>query len=130
MPGGDISDLDKNRALAEWLCYQLRHADKRIRELESAEQAARRRSGRAHAEQMWKIQPQRSAETALLHRSGCGPYKSGAFIDRDAAIAALCEPDIAPAEVCYGAAGLDLVGEAFKAAGAEENRASGRSRRR
>lgn len=106
MPGGDISDLDKNRALVEWLRYQLRHAEKRVRELESAEQAERRRSGRARAEQMWKIQPKRSAETALLHCGGCGLYESGALIDREAAIAALCEPDIATCEVCAPETGL------------------------
>ncbi|MFF2721392.1 DUF6233 domain-containing protein [Streptomyces sp. NPDC058011] len=106
MPGGDISDLDKNRALVEWLRYQLRHAEKRVRELESAEQDERRRQQRARAEQMWKIQPQRTAETALLHRGGCGLYKSGALIDREAAISTLSEPGIAPCEVCAPETGL------------------------
>lgn len=106
MAGGDISDLDKNRALVEWLRYQLGRAEKRVQELESAEQDERRRSGRARAEQMWKIQPQRTAETALLHRGGCGLYKSGALIDREAAISALSEPDIAPCEVCAPETGL------------------------
>ncbi|MEU8699974.1 hypothetical protein AB0C61_20360 [Streptomyces sp. NPDC048680] len=48
----------------------------------------RRLSGRAWAEHPWRIQPQRSAETALLHRGGCGPYKSGALFGREAAISA------------------------------------------
>ncbi|MFJ8406409.1 hypothetical protein ACIQ9K_39055 [Streptomyces microflavus] len=30
--------------------------------------------------QLWKIQPQRSAETALLHRISCGFYKFEALI--------------------------------------------------
>ncbi|MFJ1959005.1 hypothetical protein ACIOGT_39190 [Streptomyces microflavus] len=55
MPGGDISDLDKNRALVAWLRYQLRHAEQRVRDLEHAEQAERRRKQRARAEQLWKI---------------------------------------------------------------------------
>ncbi|MGW7400127.1 DUF6233 domain-containing protein [Streptomyces cyaneofuscatus] len=106
MPGGDISDLDKNRALVEWLRYQLVRAQKRVRELESAEQDERRRSGRAWAEQMWKIQPQRTAETALLHRGGCDLYKPGALMDRDGAISALSESGIAPCEVCAPGTGL------------------------
>ncbi|MFW3469958.1 hypothetical protein [Streptomyces microflavus] len=60
MPGGDISDLDKNRALVAWL-HQLRHAEQRVRDLEHAEQAEHRRKQRARAEQLWKIQPRRSA---------------------------------------------------------------------
>ncbi|MEW1761516.1 DUF6233 domain-containing protein [Streptomyces cyaneofuscatus] len=48
----------------------------------------------------------RTAETALLHRGGCGLYKSGALIDREAAISALSEPDIAPCEVCAPETGL------------------------
>lgn len=42
---GSISDLDKNRALAEWLEYSLRQTRNRnrIRELEIQEQQERRR---------------------------------------------------------------------------------------
>ncbi|MGK3094551.1 DUF6233 domain-containing protein [Streptomyces sp. WAC01490] len=106
MPGGDISDLDKNRALVAWLRYQLRHAEQRVRDLEHAEQTERRRKQRARAEQLWKIQPQRSAETALLHRGGCGLYTSQAYIDRDAAVHALAEPGIVPCDVCVPETGL------------------------
>ncbi|MBK3583077.1 DUF6233 domain-containing protein [Streptomyces microflavus] len=106
MPGGDISDLDKNRALVAWLRYQLRHAEQRVRDLEHAEQAERRRKQRARAEQLWKIQPRRSAETALLHRGGCGLYTSRAFIDREAAVNALAEPGITPCDVCAPETGL------------------------
>ncbi|MFE8977593.1 DUF6233 domain-containing protein [Streptomyces cyaneofuscatus] len=41
-----------------------------------------------------------------MHRGGCGLYTSGALIDREAAISALSEPDIAPCEVCAPETGL------------------------
>ncbi|MEV7658620.1 hypothetical protein AB0O39_31225 [Streptomyces anulatus] len=59
MPGGDISDLDKNCALVAWLRYQLRHAEQRVRDLEHAQETERRRRQQARAEQPWKIQPRR-----------------------------------------------------------------------
>ncbi|MEU0632115.1 hypothetical protein [Streptomyces sp. NPDC005989] len=54
---GAISDLDKNRALAEWLEWQLRQVRGRIRELEIKEEQERRRREQAHAALRWKIQP-------------------------------------------------------------------------
>ncbi|MFB7211755.1 hypothetical protein [Streptomyces sp. NPDC056255] len=51
-PGG-ISDLDKNRALVEWLEWQLRKARNRVRELEVREEQERRRRERAHAAPRW-----------------------------------------------------------------------------
>ncbi|MFD4863187.1 hypothetical protein [Streptomyces atratus] len=71
MPGGDMSDLDKNRALVDWLRYQLRQAENRVQELEVKELQEQRARERARAEQSWKIQPKRSGETAMLHRGGC-----------------------------------------------------------
>ncbi|MCX5434517.1 hypothetical protein [Streptomyces sp. NBC_00062] len=68
MPGGGISDLDKNRALADWLEWQLRQVRGRIRELEVKEQQEQRRRVQAHAALRWKIQPQRSSSVALVHR--------------------------------------------------------------
>ncbi|MCX4681972.1 hypothetical protein OG413_43045 [Streptomyces sp. NBC_01433] len=67
-----ISDLDKNRVLAEWLEWQLRQVRSRIRELEVKEQQEERARQRARAEQSWKIQPQRGGMPAMLHRGGCG----------------------------------------------------------
>ncbi|MEV5205595.1 DUF6233 domain-containing protein [Streptomyces sp. NPDC053720] len=78
MPGGGISDLDKNRALAEWLEWQLRQVRGRIRDLEIAEQQERRRREQAHAALRWKIQPQRSSSAALVHRGDCALYPARA----------------------------------------------------
>ncbi|MFE7045893.1 hypothetical protein ACFU9X_42795 [Streptomyces atratus] len=71
MPGGDMSDLDKNRALVDWLRYQLRQAKNQVQELEVKELQEQRARERTRAEQSWKIQPKRSGETAMLHRGGC-----------------------------------------------------------
>ncbi|MEU9321715.1 DUF6233 domain-containing protein [Streptomyces sp. NPDC048295] len=106
-PGADgIPDLDKNRALEQWLeWWQLRQVRGRIRELEIRERQEGRE--RARAEQSRKIQPQRSGRTALLHRGGCGLYNAAlGFLDREEALIALAEPDIEPCEVCRPEAGL------------------------
>ncbi|MFB6986150.1 hypothetical protein [Streptomyces sp. NPDC056304] len=75
MPGPEgISDLDKNRALADWLEWQLRQVRNRIRELEVREQQEARARERARAEQSWKIQPQRAGRPAMPSIAGtqCG----------------------------------------------------------
>ncbi|MFJ9683552.1 DUF6233 domain-containing protein [Streptomyces sp. NPDC101194] len=109
MPGPEgISDLDKKRALADWLEWQLRQVRNRICELEVKERQEVRARERARAEQSWKIQPKRSGETALLHRGGCGLFKSElGFLTRDEAIIAMAEPDIEPCEVCRPETGLE-----------------------
>ncbi|MFE7403205.1 DUF6233 domain-containing protein [Streptomyces sp. NPDC057557] len=107
MPGGDISDLDKNRALVDWLRYQLRQAENRVRELEVKELQEQRVRERARAEQSWKIQPKRSGETAMLHRGGCSLYSTQlGFINRQEAIIALDEPDIEACQICNPQTGL------------------------
>ncbi|MFJ4963852.1 DUF6233 domain-containing protein [Streptomyces sp. NPDC088729] len=107
MPGGDVSDLDKNRALVDWLRYQLRYAESRVRELEAAERRERRQAERARAEQSWKIQPQRSNESALLHRGGCALYEAPmGFVNRREALIALADPDIRACAVCRPETGL------------------------
>ncbi|MFJ5725006.1 DUF6233 domain-containing protein [Streptomyces sp. NPDC093149] len=108
MPGPEgISDLDKNRALADWLEWQLRQVRNRIRELEIKEQQETRARERARAEQSWKIQPKRSGETAMLHRGGCTLYSAHlGFLTRDEAIIALAEPDIEPCQICAPQTGL------------------------
>ncbi|MFD4862719.1 DUF6233 domain-containing protein [Streptomyces atratus] len=107
MPGGAISDLDKNRALVDWLRYQLRQAENRVRELEVQEEQERRRKEQARAEQSWKIQPKRSGETAMLHRGGCTLYSAQlGFINRQEAIIALGEPDIEACQICNPQTGL------------------------
>ncbi|MGW1106118.1 DUF6233 domain-containing protein [Streptomyces sp. NPDC002540] len=108
MPGAEgISDLDKNRALADWLEWQLRQVRNRIRELEVKEQQELRARERARAEQSWKIQPQRAGRPAMLHRGGCTLFKSElGFLNREEAVIALAEPDIEPCEICTPQTGL------------------------
>ncbi|MFE2936905.1 DUF6233 domain-containing protein [Streptomyces sp. NPDC059278] len=104
---GAISDLDKNRALAEWLEWQLRQVRGRIRELEIKEQQEARDRERARAERSWKIQPQRGGSTALLHRGGCSLYSARfGFISREDAVIALAEPGIEPCQICNPQTGL------------------------
>lgn len=102
-----ISDLDKNRALVEWLRWQLRQAENRVRELEVQEEQERRRKERARAEMSWKIQPQRGGMQAMLHRGGCATYSEQfGFINREEAIIALGEPDIEACPICTPETGL------------------------
>ncbi|MEV5200518.1 DUF6233 domain-containing protein [Streptomyces sp. NPDC053720] len=104
---GGISDLDKNRALAEWLAWQLRQVRGRIRDLEIAEQQERRRRERAHAAPRWEIQPQRSSSVALVHCGNCALYPvEGGFLDREEAVIALAEPDIEACQICRPETGL------------------------
>nr|WSS66906.1 DUF6233 domain-containing protein [Streptomyces sp. NBC_01175] len=99
-----ISDLDKNRALLEWLRRQVGQTERRIRELEIQEAQERER---ARAEMSWKIQPQRSSSVALLHRGGCATYPDQVgLISREDAMIALAEPDIEPCQVCRPDTGL------------------------
>ncbi|MFB7214667.1 DUF6233 domain-containing protein [Streptomyces sp. NPDC056255] len=105
-PGG-TSDLDKNRALADWLEWQLRQVRGRIRELEIKEQQERRRRERAHAALRWKIQPQRSSSAALVHRGDCALYPvEGGFLTREEAMIALAEPDLEACQICKPETGL------------------------
>ncbi|MER5618547.1 DUF6233 domain-containing protein [Streptomyces sp. NPDC002215] len=104
-PGG-ISDLDKNRALGEWLEWQLRKARNRVRELEVQEEQERRRREQAHAALRWKIQP-RSSSAALVHRGDCALYPvEGGFLTREEAMIALAEPDIEACQICKPETGL------------------------
>lgn len=99
-----ISDLDKNRALLEWLRRQVGQTERRIRELEIQEAQEQER---ARAEMSWKIQPQRSSSVALLHRGGCATYPDQVgLISREDAMIALAEPDIEPCQVCRPDTGL------------------------
>ncbi|MFJ4967122.1 DUF6233 domain-containing protein [Streptomyces sp. NPDC088729] len=108
MAGDEVSDLDKNRALVDWLRYRLRQAESRVRELEVAERQERARVERARAERSWKIQPQRSNESALLHRGGCGLFTEPmGYISRQDAVVALAQPEIEPCPVCAPETDLD-----------------------
>ncbi|MFJ2094755.1 DUF6233 domain-containing protein [Streptomyces sp. NPDC087901] len=104
---GEISDLDKNRALVDWLEYQLRQAKNRVRELEVKAEQEQRARERARAEMSWKIQPQRAGTTAMLHHGGCSLYETTmGFLNREEALIALAEPDIEACEICRPETGL------------------------
>ncbi|MGW1817321.1 DUF6233 domain-containing protein [Streptomyces sp. NPDC002125] len=103
-----ISRLEKWRATREYLAWQLRCADQKVRELEAQEQQEKKRREQARAEQSWKIQPQRSSVNALLHRGNCTLYKNDfGFIIREEAVIALAEPDIEACQICNPQTGLE-----------------------
>lgn len=102
-----MSRLEKWRVTREYLAWQLRCADQKVRELESLEEKDRSRRERARAEQSWKIQPQRSSGGALLHRGSCTLYENDfGYISRQDARVALAEPDIEPCQICAPQTGL------------------------
>ncbi|MFE5245559.1 MULTISPECIES: DUF6233 domain-containing protein [unclassified Streptomyces] len=102
-----ISDLEKNRALLEWLRWQLGQTERRVRELEIQEAQEQARRERARAEMAWKIQPQRSSSVALLHRGGCATYPDPVgLISREDAMVALAEPGTEPCQFCRPDTGL------------------------
>ncbi|MGW6684119.1 DUF6233 domain-containing protein [[Kitasatospora] papulosa] len=87
-----VSDLEKNRALLDWLRWQVGQTERRVRGLEIQEAQERARRERARAEMAWKIQPQRSSSAALLHRGGCATYPDQVgLISREDAMVALAE---------------------------------------
>ncbi|MFG2676994.1 DUF6233 domain-containing protein [Streptomyces sp. NPDC048445] len=102
---GDVSDLDKNRALAAWLEYQLRQVKNRVRELEAAaEQEAR---VRARGSASWVIQPQHADRPAVLHRGDCALATGKQVpIGRVEARVALGESYIVTCETCRPETGL------------------------
>ncbi|TXR94508.1 hypothetical protein EAO73_35090 [Streptomyces sp. col6] len=107
---GSISPLDKWRATREYLAWQLRCADQRVRELEAEEEQERRKAARERERVSFKIQPQRSHEGALLHRGDCALYKSSfGFISAEDAAVAIDEPDIEACPVCLPDDGLPPV---------------------
>lgn len=74
--------------LLDWLRRQVGQTEPEIQE---AHEQARRE--RAPAEMAFKIQPQRSSSTALLHRGGCATYPNQVgLISREDALVALAEP--------------------------------------
>lgn len=104
---GAVGDLERNRALLDWLRWQVGQTERRVRELEIQDAQERARRERARAEMVWQIQPQRSSSTALLHRGGCATYPDHVgLISREDAMVALAEPDIEPCEVCRPQTGL------------------------
>lgn len=89
--------LEKNRALEEWLRWQLGQVQKRIRDLEEQERAGLR----------WKIQQKTATMPPLLHRGDCALYEARiGYIDREQALVAVTMPDIQSCEACRPEAGL------------------------
>ncbi|MEU9362981.1 DUF6233 domain-containing protein [Streptomyces sp. NPDC051840] len=102
-----LSRLDKWRTTREYLAWQLRCADQKVRELEAEEKQSRLRREQARAERSWKIQPQRSSDSALLHRGSCTLYRNDfGYISRQEAMVALAEPDIEACQICRPETGL------------------------
>ncbi|WP_331764487.1 DUF6233 domain-containing protein [Streptomyces anulatus] len=96
-PNPGLSPLEKNRALEEWLRWQLGQVQKRIRDLEEQERA----------QQRWKIQPKTSTSAALLHRGDCALHEARiGYIDHEYALVAVTMPDIESCEACRPEAGL------------------------
>ncbi|WP_234391830.1 DUF6233 domain-containing protein [Streptomyces sp. CB02613] len=99
--------LEKNRAVVQWLEYQLRQAKKRVQQLEAEEARERGRREQAHAGLRWKLQPEQSDAPALLHRGDCAAYPGGGgYISRDDALIALEMPEVEPCRVCRPEKGL------------------------
>ncbi|MEU5289293.1 DUF6233 domain-containing protein [Streptomyces sp. CA-278952] len=74
-------------------------------EAQEAEECVRRQQ--AHAGLRWKLQPERPAAAALLHRGDCATYPVvGGYIDRDDALIALGMPEVESCRVCRPEIGL------------------------
>ncbi|MFF8250138.1 DUF6233 domain-containing protein [Streptomyces griseus] len=83
--------MEKNRALEEWLRWQLGQVQKRIRDLEEQERAGPR----------WKIQQKTETTPPLLHRGDCELYEAQlGYIDRERALVAVSMPDIESCQAC------------------------------
>ncbi|UZI33933.1 DUF6233 domain-containing protein [Streptomyces sp. VB1] len=96
-PAAGTSPLEKNRAVEEWLRFQLGQVQKRIRDLEEQERAAQR----------WKIQQKTATSPPLLHRGDCALYEARVgYIDREQALVAVSMPDIESCEACRPETGL------------------------
>ncbi|MFJ4972782.1 DUF6233 domain-containing protein [Streptomyces sp. NPDC088755] len=100
-PYREPTPLEKNRAVVQWLEYQLRQAKKRVQQLEAVEARERGRREQAHAGLRWKLQPEQPDAPALLHRSDCAAYPvADGYISRDDALIALEMPEVEPCRVC------------------------------
>ncbi|MFD8118632.1 DUF6233 domain-containing protein [Streptomyces microflavus] len=106
-PYREPTPLEKNRAVVEWLEYQLRQARQRVRQLEAQEAEEQGRRQQAYAGRRWKLQPERPDAAALLHRGDCATYPVvGGYVDRDDALIALEMPEAEPCRVCRPENGL------------------------
>ncbi|MFH9296721.1 DUF6233 domain-containing protein [Streptomyces sp. NPDC017520] len=106
-PDREPTPLEKNRAVVQWLEYQLRQAKKRVQQLEAQETQERGRREQAHAGLRWKLQPEQPDAPALLHRGDCAAYPVvGGYIGQDDALIALEMPEVEPCRVCRPENGL------------------------
>lgn len=104
--------LAKNRAVLEWMEWQVSQQRAKVRTLEAeVEQEARRRE-RARIEMSWKIQPKRAEDgRPILHRGGCALFQNQmGYLDRTEAIIALTDDELKTecCEICRPETGLDL----------------------
>lgn len=106
-PGG-ISRLDKWRATREYLAWQLRLADQKVRELDAQEKRGQPQREQARAASSWQIQPQRFGNGTVLHRGSCTLCRDDfGFTSREDAVSALARPDTEPCQICNPHTGLE-----------------------
>lgn len=76
----DLSRSDRirmNRAVRDWLIFQLRQTERTIHELEREEEEDRRRREVARIETSWKLQPGRADRAdPMLHRGNCHLFRT------------------------------------------------------
>ncbi|MFD5428272.1 DUF6233 domain-containing protein [Streptomyces sp. NPDC127084] len=95
--------LLRQRALRDWLTYQLRQTEGAIRRLEAEEAEERRREEKTRTAQLWKLQPGRvSGMEPMLHRADCSLYKTQlGYLDHEHVLVALEEfPELEICSVC------------------------------
>ncbi|MFF1709334.1 DUF6233 domain-containing protein [Streptomyces sp. NPDC058268] len=102
--------LAKNKAVLEWMEWQVSQQRAKVRTLEAeVEQEARRRE-RARIEMSWKLQPRRAeGGRPLLHRGGCNLFTHEmGYLDRTEAIIALTDDElnVECCQVCKPETGL------------------------
>ncbi|MGW7087486.1 DUF6233 domain-containing protein [Streptomyces sp. NPDC054871] len=104
--------LAKNRAVLEWMEWQVSQQRAKVRTLEAEIERDRKQRERARIEMSWKIQPKRAEDGhPILHRGGCALYKNEmGYLDRTEAIIALTDDElkIECCEICRPETGLDL----------------------
>ncbi|MFD0555363.1 DUF6233 domain-containing protein [Streptomyces rectiviolaceus] len=104
--------LAKNRAVLEWLEWQVSQQRLKVRELEVQVEQDRKRRERARIEMSWKIQPKRADEgRPILHRGGCNLFQNEmGYLSRMDAVIALTDDEVKAecCAVCRPETGLDL----------------------